>query len=159
MSSTPGRDVLGRAVGDIQARITERLTPFGVQERGFQEADKTRRQNLIPVLERLGFVDEAATQQQKQAQLDAIFAKETGESRQIIEFLLPVLSQIIGADPGSSGFVQEGRPGLVSQVGALSSLASIVGPAIGAVSGGGGSNTGIGAVGSDPGNSSGFVRP
>lgn len=145
LTSTTGRDVLGKSVGDIRARITERLAPLAAQERGFQEADVTRRQNLIPTLERLGFIDEAATQENKQAQLDAIFAQETTESRQIMEFLVPILQSIIQADPGVSSFELPGRAGLVGQVGAISSLASVVGPGISAAFPGGGTQTGGGS--------------
>lgn len=92
ITSTTGRDVLGRAVTDVQKKIAASLAPFAAE-------DRARRERLIPELERLGLTEELREQGFTQAQLDALFEKETIESRQLQEFTIPLLQSIITMQP------------------------------------------------------------
>ena len=100
LTSTGGRDVLGRAVTDVQKHLASSLAPFAAEER-------RRRTGLIPVLEGLGLTEELRKQGFTQAELDALFQKETIESQQIQTFLIPLLRSIISDQPGIQPLLQK----------------------------------------------------
>jgi hypothetical protein len=106
LTSTPGRDVLGRAVSDVQSNLSASLADFANQERN-------RRVNLIPVLESLGQADQA-TQQNK---LNALFNQQTTQSNQTQSYLIPLLQTIMGSQPGVTVDAQE--PSIFSQISPL----------------------------------------
>lgn len=118
LTSTPGRDVLGRAVTDVQKNLASSLAPFAAEER-------RRRAGLIPVLEALGLTEELRAMGFTQAELDALFQQETTESQQLQTFTIPLLQSIIGLQPGVQPIIQGQQPSLISQ------LAPIIGPALG----------------------------
>jgi len=93
ITSTTGRDVLGRAVTDVQKKIASSLAPFAAE-------DRARRERLIPQLETLGLTEELRKQGVTQAQLDALFQQRTTESRQLETFTIPLLEKILGLQPG-----------------------------------------------------------
>ena len=115
LTSTPGRDILGRSTTDVEQRIASSLAPFAAEERA-------RRTGLIPTLENLGATREGELRGVEQAELSAIFEKETIESRQIQDFLLPLLRSIIQLQPGQASFIQEPLPGLIEQIGLIASI-------------------------------------
>lgn len=117
LTSTPGRDVLGRAVTDVQKNLAASLAPFAAEER-------RRRTGLIPVLERLGLTEELRKMGFTQAELDALFQQETTESQQLQTFTIPLLQSIIGQQPGV--IIESRQPGLLEQLGPL------IGAALGA---------------------------
>lgn len=114
-TSTPGRDILGRAVTDVQKSLAASLGQFA-------ESERARRRSLIPELERLGLTEELRAQGFSQAELDALFQKETIESQQLQTFTIPLLQSIIGQQPGQTSFIQEPFPGLIEQIGLIASL-------------------------------------
>ena len=88
LTSTTGRDTLGRAVTDVQKSLASSLAPFASEERG-------RRTSLIPTLEGLGLTEEDRQRGTVQSQLDALFSKEFTESQQLQSFTVPLLQSII----------------------------------------------------------------
>lgn len=94
LTSTPGRDILGRAVTDVQKNIASSLGPYAMEERG-------RRRGLIPVLEGLGLTEEMRERGFTQAELDALFQQEYETSKQLETFTIPLLKSIIGLQPGA----------------------------------------------------------
>lgn len=117
-TSTPGRDITGRAVTDVQKSLAASLAPFASEERA-------RRKSLIPVLEQLGLTEELRAQGFSQSQLDALFAKETTESQQLQTFTIPLLQSIIGNQPGL--ILEPREPGLIEQFGPLLMAAAAAG--------------------------------
>lgn len=109
ITSTSGRDVLGRAVTDVQKRLAASLAPFAAE-------DRARRERLIPELERLGLTEELRKQGWSQDQLDALFEKETIESRQLQDFTIPLLQSIISLQPDIQPIIKGGGQ---STIGAL----------------------------------------
>jgi hypothetical protein len=127
ITSTTGRDVLGRAVTDVQKRLAASLAPFAAEER-------LRRERLIPELERLGLTEELRKQGFTQAQLDALFQKETLESRQLQDFTIPLLQSIISLQPDIQPIIRgEGQS-------TLSQLAPLIGDTLTAILNRGNSN-------------------
>lgn len=112
-TTTPGRDILGRAVTDVQKNLAASIAPFAAEERA-------RRTSLIPVLEGLGLTEELRKQGFTQAELDALFQQETTEAQQLQTFTIPLLQSIIGLQPGA---VIGGQ-----QPSAISQLAPLIGP-------------------------------
>lgn len=112
LTSTTGRDVLGRAATDVQSRLAVDLAPFAAEERG-------RRERLIPQLEALGLTEELRKQGVTQAQLDALFQRETTESRQLETFTIPLLKSIIEMQPGVQPVVTQGSQSILSQLSPL----------------------------------------
>ena len=92
-STTSGRDVLGRAVSEVESNLVATLAPFA-------EGQRNRRANLIPILEQLGLTQEERERATEQAELDAKFRKETTEAGQLQDFTIPLLQSIIGLQPG-----------------------------------------------------------
>lgn len=126
-TTTPGRDVLGRVVTDVQKNLASSLAPFAMEERA-------RRRGLIPVLEGLGLTEEERARGFSQAELDALFEKEFAESKQLETFTIPLLKSIIGLQPGVQPIIQGQKPSAISE------LAPLIGPLLSAImmSGGGG---------------------
>ena len=120
ITSTTGRDVLGRAVSDVQKRIAASLAPFAAEERG-------RRERLIPQLESLGLVEELRRQVVSQAELDALFQQRTTESRQLETFTIPRLKDIINLQAGQQPIVQGREPSTIAQ------FSPLIGPLLEAV--------------------------
>lgn len=129
LTSTPGRDVLGRAVTDVQKSLAASLAPFATEER-------RRRTGLIPVLEGLGLTEELRAQGFTQAELDALFQQETTESQQLQTFTIPLLKSIIGLQPGIQPIIEKEGLSTASTLG-KAFLPSIL-SALFAGSGGGG---------------------
>ena len=73
ITTSTGRDVLGRTVTEIQKSIASSLAPFAVEERA-------RRTSLIPVLESLGITEEEQRRVTSQAELDALFQQKLTEA-------------------------------------------------------------------------------
>ena len=109
ITSTTGRDVLGRAVTDVQKRLSASLAPFAAEER-------MRRERLIPELERLGLTEELRKQGFTQSQLDALFQKKTTEAGQLESFEIPLLQSIISLQPDIQPVIESGG---TSTIGAL----------------------------------------
>ncbi len=124
LTSTPGRDVLGRAVTSVQKSLAASLAPFAQEERA-------RRERLIPTLETLGLTEEDRARLIEQAGFDADFAKELAKSKQLETFTIPLLQSIIGLQPGIIPLIQGGGPSVLEQ---LSQAASAAGPFIAAAS-------------------------
>lgn len=135
LTATSGRDILGRAVTDVQKNLASSLAPFAMEERA-------RRTGLIPVLEGLGLTEELRKMGFTQAELDALFQQELTESQQLQTFTIPLLQSVIGLQPGVQPYLTGGGAG---QTG-LESLSGIIGPILSSVlsSGGGGGQTGGG---------------
>lgn len=124
LTSTPGRDILGRAVTDVEKSIAASLAPFASEER-------VRRTGLIPVLEGLGLTEELRKEGFTQADLDALFQQQLTESQQLQTFTIPLLQSIIGQQPGVIPTISgggagptglEGFSGIIGQL--LSSISS-----------------------------------
>ena len=128
LTATPGRDILGRAVTDIQKSLASSLAPFA-------ESERARRRGLIPTLEGLGLTEEERERGVSQAEFDALFQQETIESQQIQTFLIPLLQSIIGLQPGILPIVSGGGSGTTG----FESLSGIIGPLLTAVLKSGGS--------------------
>lgn len=120
ITSTTGRDVLGRAVSDVQKRIAASLAPFAAEERG-------RRERLIPQLESLGLVEELRRQGVSQAELDALFQQRTTESQQLETFTIPLLEKIIGLQAGAQPIIQGRDPSTITE------FAPLIGPLLEAI--------------------------
>lgn len=115
LTSTTGRDVLGRAVTDVQKSLAASLAPFASEER-------QRRTNLIPMLESLGLTEEERERLITQAGLDVEFQQEFAESKQLETFTIPLLKDIIGLQPGVQPVIQGQQPSSISQ------FAPLIGP-------------------------------
>ncbi len=117
LTSTPGRDILGRAVTDVQKSLTASLAPFATEER-------RRRERLIPILESLGLTEEERERFIEQAEFDAQFRQETTKAGQLESFTIPQLRNILSDQPAIQPFVQEPLPGLIEQIGSIAGLFS-----------------------------------
>lgn len=115
LTATTGRDVLGRAVTDVQSRLAASLAPFAAEERG-------RRERLIPELERLGLTEELRRQGFTQEELDALFRQETAQAGQLQSFTIPLLQSIIGLQPGIQPIIQGQQPSSITE------FAPLIGP-------------------------------
>lgn len=115
LTSTTGRDVLGRAVTDVQKSLAASLAPFASEERA-------RRTNLIPMLESLGLTEEERERGVSQAEFDALFQQEYGESKQLETFTIPLLKAIIEMQPGVQPIIRGEQPSSISQ------FAPLIGP-------------------------------
>lgn len=102
LTSTPGRDILGRAVSDIQKSLAAQLSPFAAEER-------RRRADLIPVLESLGLTEEERARGVSQAKLDALFSKLSTEAELPLTFEAELLKAVLGSQPGVQPFIK-GQP-------------------------------------------------
>lgn len=128
LTATTGRDVLGRATTDVQKNLAASLAPFAMEER-------TRRREMIPVLEGLGLTEEERRRITSQAELDALFQQEHEKSKQLETFTIPLLQSIIGLQPDVQPIVTGGQSSTITQ------MAPIIGPVLAAAlqkSGGGG---------------------
>ncbi|MEE9354743.1 MAG: hypothetical protein V3U75_04060 [Methylococcaceae bacterium] len=126
LTSTTGRDVLGRTATDVQSRLAADLAPFAAEERG-------RRERLIPELERLGLTEELRKQGVTQAELDALFQQRTTESRQLETFTIPLLEKIIELQAGKQPIIKGQDPSTIAE------FEPLIGPLLEAVLGRGGS--------------------
>lgn len=124
LTSTPGRDVLGRAVTDVQKSLAASLAPFASEERA-------RRRGLIPTLESLGLTQEERERGISQAEFDALFQQQFTESQQLETFTIPLLKSIIGLQPGVVPTIPTEGASAISQ------LAPLIGPILGGVLSGG----------------------
>lgn len=116
LTSTPGRDILGRAVTDVEKSIAASLGTFASEER-------SRRARLIPQLESLGLTEEERERLFAQAEFDALFEQQTIESQQLQDFTIPLLQSIIGLQPGVVPLITGG-----SDTTSLEALSGIIGP-------------------------------
>lgn len=133
LTATTGRDVLGRAVTDVQKNLASSLAPFAMEER-------TRRREMIPILESLGLTEEERGRVLSQAELDAIFRQELTESQQLQTFTIPLLQSIISLQPGVQPIIPGQQPSSISE------YSSLIGPLLGAVLQGGGAGGGGGGA-------------
>lgn len=120
ITSTAGRDVLGRTVRDIQSNLAAALGPFAEAERG-------RRERLIPQLERLGLTEELRQMGFTQAELDALFQQQLTESQQLQTFTIPMLQSIISGQPAVQPIVSGQQPSSITE------FAPLIGPLLRAV--------------------------
>lgn len=133
LTATTGRDVLGRAVSDVQGRLAAELAPFAAEERG-------RRERLIPQLETLGLTEELRRQGFTQAELDALFQQRTIESRQLETFTIPLLEKIINLQAGVQPIVKGQGPSTLTE------FEPLIGKLLEAVLGRGGGDDLIGGM-------------
>lgn len=112
MASSPGRDVLGRAVTDVQKSLTASLAPFAEAQRGraFTERTQERNWRLQQELLAMGF---------SQDELNALFQQETTEAMLPYTLRAPMLQSIIGAQPGVMPVIQGQQPSTISQIAPL----------------------------------------
>ena len=133
ITSTTGRDALGRAVTEIQKSLASSLAPFAMEERG-------RRREMIPLLESLGLTEEERGRITSQADLDALFSQQMTQAGQLQDFTIPLLESIIGLQPGQVSYVRPGKKSVFEQY-IMPGLGAALG---GALSGGGGAGqTGV----------------
>ena len=130
LTSTSGRDVLGRAVTEVQKSLASTLAPFAMEERG-------RRASMIPLLESLGLTEEERGRGVTQAQLDAMFEKLSTETYLPYTITAPLLESIIGNQPAVQPIIQGQQPSAISQISPL------IGPLLSAAIAGGGSSGGV----------------
>lgn len=123
-TTTPGRDILGRATTEVQKSLAASLAPFA-------ESERARRRGLIPELERLGLTEELRRQGFTQAELDALFQQETTRAQQLQTFTIPLLQSIIGLQPGVLPIISGGGAGPTS----LEGLSTIIGPLLSSILG------------------------
>lgn len=110
LTSTTGRDVLGRAVTDVQKSLAASLAPFASEERG-------RRAGLIPILETLGLTEEERERGISQAELNALFNQQLTESEQLQSFTIPLLLSIIREQPELIPYIRAGSPSVFKEYG------------------------------------------
>lgn len=128
-TSTGGRDVLGRAVTDVQKSLAASLAPFASEER-------SRRASMIPVLESLGLTEEMQARGVSQSEMDALYNKLSTEWQLPLTYIKPFLDSILGNQPAVQPFIQGQQPSMISQ------MAPILGPMLtAAMQGGGGGQT------------------
>ncbi|KKN74437.1 hypothetical protein LCGC14_0390570 [marine sediment metagenome] len=144
LTSTTGRDVLGRAVTDVQKSLASSLAPFASEERA-------RRTSLIPVLETLGLTEEERERGIGQAEFDAEFQQEFAESKQLETFIIPLLKSIIELQPGVQPIIKGDQPSSISQ------FAPLIGPLLTGILKKSPSATGGGFAGTNT--AAGFSRP
>ena len=131
ITSTPGRDVLGRAVTEVQKSLASSLAPFAMEERG-------RRASMIPLLESLGLTEEMRGRGVTQAEFDALFEKLSTETNLPMTFTKPLLESVIGLQPPVQPIIQGQQPSAITQ------MAPLIGPMLSAAmmgKGGGGLTT------------------
>ena len=131
LTATTGRDVLGRAVTEVQKSLASSLAPFAMEERA-------RRTSLIPILESLGLTEEERRRGISQAELDALFQQEFTEAQQLQTFTIPLLKSIIELQPGVQPIIQGQQPSTISQ------FAPLIGPLLSATLAGGAGGAGGG---------------
>lgn len=119
ITSTSGRDILGRAVSDVESNLVATLAPFA-------ESQRNRRASLIPQLESLGLTEEERKRLVAQAELDAKFRQESVEAGQLQEFTIPLLQSIIELQPGFQPIVKGGGTSSITE------FSSLIGPLLGA---------------------------
>lgn len=141
LTSTPGRDILGRTVKQVEQGITSQLAPFAME-------DRARRERMIPILEQLGLTEEERERAISQAELSAIFQQELTESQQLETFTIPLLKSIINLQPGVQPTVEKEGLSTASSIGkalmpvlSTALLSSLMGG--GGTAGGQGSNVAI----------------
>ncbi|MHC4301333.1 MAG: hypothetical protein ACYS7Y_29035 [Planctomycetota bacterium] len=119
-TSTPGRDVLGRAVTDVQKSLAASLAPFASEER-------RRQASMIPLLEQLGLTEETMFMGHDQSVKDASYNKAVAESNQTQNFMIPLLRSFIADQPSSQLATEPGRMGIIEQVSTGMNFASKLG--------------------------------
>ena len=117
ITTTSGRDVLGRAVTDVQKSLASSLAPFA-------QAERERRRGLIPTLETLGLTEQLRKEGFTQDELDELFRQETTETFFPFNVQSPILSSIISNQPSAVPFI----PGGGTAGGGLGGLEDIIGP-------------------------------
>lgn len=132
LTSTGGRDVLGRAVTDVQKNLASSLAPFAMEERG-------RRERMIPMLEALGLTEEERKRVFEQAGMSAEYEQELAESKQLETYTIPLLKAIIGLQPAVQPIIPSQQPSFLSQISPL------LGPVLGAAIMKGGAGAGAGS--------------
>ena len=118
ITSTPGRDILGRAVTDVQKSITSSLAPFAAEERA-------RRERLIPTLEALGITDEELSRATTQAELDALFNQKITELNLQTGLRPRLLESVIGLQPAVQPIIEGAQPSSITE------FAPLIGPLLG----------------------------
>jgi len=132
LTSTTGRDVLGRAVTEVQKSLASSLAPFAMEERA-------RRASMIPMLESLGLTEEERERGFSQAEFDALFEKLSTEAYLPYTLKAPLLQSVIGSQPAVQPIIQGQQPSAISQ------YSSLIGPMLSAAmtGWGGGQTTGV----------------
>jgi len=101
ITSTPGRDVLGRAVGDVQKDLAASLAPFAMEER-------SRRRGMIPLLAGMGLTQEERERGVLQERLNALFAQQAETAFLPSTYQKPFLESILGLQPAVQPFIPSG---------------------------------------------------
>ena len=130
ITSSPGRDTLGRVVGEVEKALASALAPFAAEERA-------RRERLIPRLEALGLTEEERARGVTQAEKDATFDQQLTELSLKTGFRKGLLESILKLQPAVQPIIQGGTPSSISQ------LAPLIGPLLSSVlnNSGGGTST------------------
>jgi len=126
LTSTSGRDVLGRAVTEVQKSLASSLAPFAME-------DRARRTSMIPVLESLGLTEEERGRGITQAELDALFEQLSTQTYFPYTTQAPMLESVIGNQPAVQPIIQGQQPSAISQ------MSPLIGPLLSAAITGGGS--------------------
>ena len=134
LTATSGRDVLGRAVTDVQKSLASSLAPFGLEQRALKERQfgVERAFDVSEQARRMGITEAEYTDR---------YQKELTESQQLQSFTIPLLQNIIGNQPAVQPYMTGGA-GQTS----LGGLSDILGPILAASMGGGGGATGGGGT-------------
>ena len=121
LSSSGGRDTLGRSVTDTQQALLSGLAPFAAGERGRRLSaldllENITRANQSDVINRIQVAGQAGQvpRQIEQAGFDAEFSAQLQELLFPTTNLLPVAQTILGNEPGL--IVSGGGPSVFSQI-------------------------------------------
>ena len=128
ITSTPGRDVLGRTVKQIEQSIVARLSPFAESARG-------RKLEAAKLLEGLEISDVERERIIQQAEFDADFAQKLQTVLQPFTLRKPLLESIIGLQPAQQPIITGGGAS-----DPLGGFGDIIGPLLSNILKGGGNS-------------------